>query len=79
MNTSRRSLHARLLEHLVLQEMRRTSICPLLASVMVAPGHGEGDWIVQTFDPGPHRAADCNRAFALILPDLMARYALAPV
>jgi hypothetical protein len=77
MNAPRQTVHARLLEHLVLQEMRRTSICPQIASVMVAPGEGEGSWIIQTFDPGPHRAEDCNRAFALILPDLMTRYALA--
>lgn len=77
MNARRQMVHARLLEHLLLQEMRRTAICPQIASVMVAPAEGEGNWIVQTFDPGPHRAEDCNRAFGLILPDLMARYALA--
>lgn len=63
----------------MLQEMRRTSICPKLASVMVAPAEGEGNWIVQTFDPGPHRPEDCNRAFALILPDLKTRSARAGV
>jgi hypothetical protein len=77
MNRSRQFVHARLLEHLVLQQMRRTMICPQLASVMVAPAEGEGNWIIQTYDPGPHRPEDCSRAFALILPDLMARYALA--
>jgi hypothetical protein len=44
---------------------------------MVAPAEGEGNWIIQTYDPGPHRPEDCSRAFALILPDLMVRYALA--
>src|SRR6478609_7884874 len=29
--------------------------------------------IIETYDPGPHRAEDCNRTFSLILPDLMAR------
>jgi hypothetical protein len=77
MNRSRQFVHARLLEHLVLQQMRRTMICSQLASVMVAPAEGEGNWIIQTYDPGPHRPEDCSRAFALILPDLMVRYALA--
>ncbi len=77
MNAGRRLLHARMLEHLVLQEMRRTTICPNIASVMVAPGEGDGNWIVQTYDPGPHRPEDCNRTFSIILPDLMARYGLA--
>ncbi|MET0278650.1 MAG: hypothetical protein ABW198_09975 [Pseudorhodoplanes sp.] len=77
MNALRQSVHARLLEHLVLQEMRRTAICPKIAGVTVAPGDGEESWTVQSFDPGPHRREDCDRAFALILPDLMIRYALA--
>ena len=77
MHPVRQSVPAPLIEHLVLQEMRRTSICPKLASVMVAPAEGEGNWIVQTFDPGPHRPEDCNRAFALILPDLKTRFSLA--
>ena len=77
MYRSRQIVHARLLEYLVLQQMRRTMICPQLTSVMVAPADGEGNWIIQTYDPGPHRAEDCSRAFALILPDLMVRYALA--
>jgi hypothetical protein len=77
MTRSRQSVHTHLLEHLLLQQMRRTMICPQLASVRVAPADGNGNWIVQTYDPGPHSAKDCNRAFSLILPDLMARYALA--
>jgi hypothetical protein len=77
MNSVRQLLHARMLEHLVLQEMRRTTICPNIASVMVAPGEGDGNWIVQTYDPGPHKSEDCNRTFSIILPDLMTRYGLA--
>lgn len=79
MNSARQIIHARMLEHLIIQEMRRTTICPDIASVMVAPGEGDGNWIVQTYDPGPHQAEDCNRAFSIILPDLMARFGLARV
>jgi hypothetical protein len=79
MPPARQLLHARMLEYLVLQEMRRTILCPNIASVMVAPGEGDGNWIVQTYDPGPHKAEDCKRAFSILLPDLMARYGLARV